>query len=134
MEKDLIKIFNKAKYVENENLVESIWQKIILRNKRIIRVKIFMFSLLGITSIIGIIPAFKAMLSDLTQSGVYEYVSLAFSNNGVIFSYWKEILLSVAEALPVMSIILSLSLVFVLFLSLKNATKEIIKGQLSLSF
>ena len=133
MEKELIKAFHKAKYKEGSNLAENIWHNIVVYNKRITRIKLWVFSLAGFTSLIGLIPAWKTLSTDLAQSGLYEYVSLAFSSGGSILSYWKEFALSMAESLPTMSIILSLSLVFILFLSLKYAMRQIIRGQLLLS-
>ncbi len=134
MEKELIKAFNKARYEENPNLADNVWHNIVLRNKRITRLKLWAFSSIGFISLIGFIPAWQKLSSDMTQSGFYEYFSLAFSNGGSILSYWRELLLSIAESLPMTSIILSFSLVFVIFLSFKYATKQIIKNQLSLSF
>jgi len=134
MEKELVKAFHKARYEEKPDLAENIWHNIVIRNKRIIRFKLWTFSFIGFTSLIGLIPAWKALSSNLAQSGFYEYLSLIFSNSGSVLSYWKELAFSIAESLPMMSIILSLSLVFILFFSIKYATKQIIRGQLSLSF
>jgi hypothetical protein len=134
MEKGLMEAFHKAKYEGKSGLAENIWHGIAARNKHIARIKLWAFSFTGIASLAGLIPAWKILSSDLAQSGLYEYFSLVFSSGGSVFSYWRELSLSIAESLPTMSIILSLSLVFVLFLSLKYASKQIIKGQLSLSF
>jgi hypothetical protein len=129
MEKELKRAFYKAKYEEND-LAKNVWQKIIIRNKRIARLKLWAFSFVGLASLAGFIPTLKELSSDLAQSGVYEYLSLAFSNSSSILSYWKELAFSIAESLPIVSIILSLSFVFVFFLSLKYVVKQIIKNQL----
>ncbi|KKP87448.1 MAG: hypothetical protein UR91_C0048G0002 [Candidatus Nomurabacteria bacterium GW2011_GWC2_35_8] len=134
MEKRLIKAFQKAKYQMNVNLPENIWQAIVLRDKCINRIKLWAFSAIGVSSFIGLVPVFRIMLKDLTQSGFYEYFSLAFSSNGLIITYWKDFLLLLAESLPIMSIIMFLMLIFIFLLSLKYITKQIIKGQLALSF
>jgi hypothetical protein len=134
MEKELKKAFYKAKYEGKPDLSLNIWNSIVVRNKRITRIKLWVFSFIGFSSLVGLIPAWKVLSNDLTQSGLYEYFSLVFSSGTSIFSYWKELSLSIAESLPIISIILSLSLVFILFLSLKYVTKQIIKNQLSLSF
>jgi hypothetical protein len=136
MEKELIRAFHKAKYEGKPDLAENIWHNLVRRDKQIVRLKLWAFSFAGLISFLGLIPAWKALLSNLTQSGVYEYFSLIFSNGSSVLSYWKELALSIAESLPLMSIILSLSLVFILFLSLKYVTRQIIKNQslLSLSF
>jgi len=133
MEKELKEAFHKAKYQENSNLTESVWHNIVVRNKRIIYIKLWVFSLTGFASLIGLIPTWKTLSIDLAQSGLYEYFSLAFSSGSAILSYWKEFTLSIAESLPTTSIMLSFSLVFILFLSLKYVTRQIIRGQVLLS-
>ena len=131
MEKELAKAFHKAKYEQNRDLALNIWQNIMKHDKRVLRIKLWVFSSIGLLSFVGIIPAFKMLLADLSQSGLYEYFSLIFSSGNSIFSYWKELILSIAESLPTMSIVLTFSLVFILFLSIKYAVKQIIKGQSS---
>jgi hypothetical protein len=71
---------------------------------------------------------FKILINDFTQSGFYEYLSLAFSTKGLLFSYWKEFAFSLAESLPTMSIVLSLALLFIFFLSLRYVMKQIINN------
>lgn len=128
MEKELKKAFNKAKYEEKSDLALAVWDNINIQNKRIMSFKLWAFSSISLASLIGLIPAFKNLSSELTQSGIYDYFSLLFSNNGSISYYSKELAFSIAESLPTMSIVLSLSLVFILFLSLKFTTKQIIKS------
>jgi hypothetical protein len=134
MEKELKKAFLKAKYEENSDLADNIWQNITIQDKRMARMKLWAFSLTGLFSFVGLFPAIKSLLSDLSQSGFYEYLSLAFSSSGSIMSYWREFALSLAESLPTMSIILSFSLILIFLFSLKYATKQIIRNQLSLAF
>lgn len=128
MDIKLTKIFQKAKYEENSILAQNIWLTIIKREKRNTRIKLWIFASMSITSIAGLLPVVKILLNDLSQSGFYEYASLLFSDGGTILSYWKEFAFSLAESLPAMSIILSLSLIFILILSLKNFIKQIINN------
>jgi len=74
------------------------------------------------------------LANEFSKSGFYEYLALMFSSNGEITSYWKELTLSMAESLPVMAIIYTLFLIFILFLSAKYVTKQIIKNQSVLSY
>ncbi|MFA6524580.1 MAG: hypothetical protein WC264_03425 [Candidatus Paceibacterota bacterium] len=128
MEKELIKAFNNAKYQLDTNLTENIWHTIIKREKHIKRFKLSIFSIIGISSLAGMIPAFNMLLKDFSQSGFYEYVSLLFNGNA-LSTYWKELTLSLAESLPTINIILSLSLVFVFFLSVRFVAKQIINNK-----
>ena len=133
MQKKLKEIFLKASLIAKDNLADDSWQAIIKYEKQSIRIKLWAFSLISLTSFIVLIPVLKTMLSNFSQSGFYEYLSLVFSSGGLIISYWRDFLTSLAESLPVMSIALSLTLIVILFMSLKYVTREIIKGQLILS-
>ncbi|MFA6257569.1 MAG: hypothetical protein WC671_00985 [Candidatus Paceibacterota bacterium] len=128
MQNKLTKIFQKAKYEGNSDLTQDIWHTIIKREKRDTKIKFWAFASMGFTSFVGLVPAVKILINDFTQSGFYDYFSLLFSNSEVVFSYWKELGFSLAESLPTMSITLTLSLVFILILSLKNLTKQIINN------
>ncbi len=75
------------------------------------------FSFLGSLSafsFVGIIAALMNLVQGFTQSGFYGYVSLAFSDVTVVTTYWKELLFSLAESLPVIGLALFLlaSIVF----------------------
>ena len=130
MEKDLEKVFQKAKYEPEENLSKNIWATIVLSDRHATRIKLCTFSFTGLVSLIGLFPAFKILFGDLAHSGFYEYSSLIFSDGGAIISYWREFIFSLLESLPIMSIIFSLALILILFLSLKYLTKQIIKNKL----
>jgi len=142
MNKELIKIFQKSLTPPPENSPSLIWEKILKREKRLARTRLSIFSIVGTVSFLGLIPIFKILLKDLAKSGFYEYLSIAFSNGGTLSLYWKELSFSLTEALPVISILETASLVFVFFLSLHYILKQIIRptqqksrlGQLSLSF
>ncbi|MES2023686.1 MAG: hypothetical protein V4439_03305 [Patescibacteria group bacterium] len=133
-EQKINRAFGNAKYEPENGLILSIWNTISTREKRIAKVKFWAFSALGVVSLAGFVPVFKALVSDFAQSGFYEYLSLAFGSGGSVSLFWKELALSIAESLPVFSIILLLGVVFIFFLSVRYAMKEIIRGQLSLSF
>jgi len=127
MEKELIKAFNNAKYQLNTNLTENICKTIIKREKRIKYFKLSIFSIIGISSLTGMIPAFNMLFKDFSQSGFYEYISLLFNGN-TLSAYWKELIFSLAESLPTMNIVLSFSLIFVFFLSIRFVAKQIISN------
>ena len=103
MQEKLTKIFQKAKYEPSPILASTVWDAIIARDKRVIRFKLWIFSFMGFASLLGLVPVFKILLNDLTQSGFYEYFSLIFSDGGSMLAYWKELFLSLAESLPIFS-------------------------------
>jgi len=128
MEKDLKKAFQNMTFEPKESLGDDIWLNIIAREKRSTRVKLYIFSVVSFLSVLGLIPALEALFNQFTQSGFYEYFSLIFSSGSNLFSYWKELVLSLAESLPIMNIIFSFSLVFIFLLSLRYVLKQIINS------
>ena len=134
MEKDLKKAFQNLIVEPKDGLVDDVWHQIVVREKRSTRIKLYLFSSAGLLSILGFIPALKALFDGFTQSGFYEYFSLVFSSGSNLFSYWKELGLSLIESLPVLNIIFTFSLVFIFLLSIRYVIKQIInQGQLSFS-
>jgi len=133
MNKSLKSVFQKTIDEPNRELAFNIWEKLLIRNKKITYFKIGAFSVFGTLSLVGLVPTINTLAVEFSKSGFYEYLSLLFSNNGELASYWKELTFSLAESLPVTEIIYTLLLVFVLFLSIKFVTKQIIKNRLVLT-
>ncbi len=129
MENNIKKVLASARYKPKHDLGAKIWHELIIKEKRNTYFKITSFSLLGLGSILGFISMFKTLMTDFTESGFYEYLSLAFSKGGIFSSYWKELIFSLAESLPTMNIAISLTLIFIFFLSLKYLSKQIINNK-----
>src|SRR5882724_3294214 len=121
MEQKLAKIFKSIRYRPESDRTEEIWQAIVSYEKRTTRFKLLFFSFFGFVSLIALVPAVGKLLSDFSQSGFYEYLSLAFSNSGSVITYWKDFVSLLAESLPVLSIVLLLGLIFVFLISAKYA-------------
>lgn len=128
MEENLKNSLKKAGYFPETDLANKIWHNILVRDRRIAYLKLASFSFVGIASLVGLVPMFKILANDFTQSGFYEYLSLAFSKGGLFSSFWKEFIFTLAESLPTMSIIFSLTLLFIFFLSLYFIIKQIINN------
>ena len=127
----LTKIFQKAAYKPSPNLAPTIWSTIITYDKRVTRFRLWVFSFVGLTSMVGLIPAVKELLSDFALSGFNEYFSLIFSSSGSVLSYWKEWVFSLAESMPITSIILTFSLLFICFFSLRHLMRQVGRNQLN---
>ena len=114
MDQNLKKAFKNAKY-EPQNgisigILNSINNKLSLRN----RVKLWIYASVSTVSFIGLFPMFKYLAGEFVSSGSYDYFSLLYSDGGsVMTSYWKDFTLSLVESLPLTSMILTLSLVFI---------------------
>lgn len=131
MEKQLVKIFQAAKYESAINLPDKIWRAIAVREAKTSKIKLWVLSFIGLFSLVGLVPAFQMLFRDFTQSGFSEYFSLLFGG-GSLASYWRELALSLAESLPALSIIATLSLFFIFFLSMRYLMKQVDKNQLAL--
>ena len=134
MEQKLQRVFRQARYEDRENITQNIWQVIVAHEKRTARKKLIFTYTVDLLSLSLLVPVLKILINDLSKSGFYEYLSLTFSNGGIISSYWKEFMFSLAESLPIISIILTLTLVFIFCLSLRYTIKQITGNKLSLSF
>jgi hypothetical protein len=133
MTKSLENILKKAICEPEIDLEEKILSCINRRNNKINNFKIYFFYILGFLSIISIVPAINLLISDFTSSGLYEYSILIFSNTETVFSMGKEYLLILLESLPILSLIITLSITFLLLISIKNITKRISRNQLRLA-
>ncbi len=136
MKDKLTKAFKNSAYEPNQDLERLVWGSIIKRDKRNAQFKLWAFGLVGFASLTGLIPALKILFTDMARSGFYEYFSLIFSDTRSVIFYWKELSFSLAESLPIISIVSALSLLFICFLSLKYLMKQVNRGQLisSLTF
>jgi len=133
MGENLKKYFINAKYKPQEALAHNVWVKIVTHEKRILHLKIWIFSTAGVLSLAGLVPAVKALATSFSNSGFYEYLSIAFSSNGSISSFWQELSYSIAESLPVINILFTFALIFILFLSMRYVMKQFIKVNYSLA-
>ena len=133
MAKNLKELFYKIKTEPPRDLPFVIWQKIVKRNKKIFILKVGIFSFVGLSSLFGTFFAFSNLTNNISNSGIYEYTSLLFSKNSGVTLYWRELAFSIAESMPVVEIIYVLSLIFILFISIRYIAKQINNNQLVLS-
>ena len=71
------------------------------------RAKVYLFAYASIIplSVLGIVLSFRYMSEGFYQSGFYEYLSLLFSGDSAIYVYWKELLLSLIDSMPIIGMI-----------------------------
>ncbi len=87
------------------SLREKIMLRIAREEKSVMRKKAFIFGF-------GTIASLAVMIREvylLAHSGFYEYASLLFSGDASILSLWKELSLSLAETIPIFTVILFLA-------------------------
>ena len=124
MEQNLQKLFKKAIYQPESRLSGDIFSLIQFKKAKVSKYKKISYFCLGILSLSGSVFSIKGLIDQSTQLGFYEYLSLAFSDGGVIANYWKEYTLSLVDSLPVASLGLSFFLLFVLFISIRGISYQ----------
>jgi len=124
VEQNLQKLFKNASYLPESRLGDDIWSVIESKNKRITKMKTFGYTFLCVLSLFGSVFSIKSLIEQFTKLGFFEYLSLAFSDSGVLATYWKEYTLTLVNSLPLFSLVLSFSLLFVLFISIQRASYQ----------
>ncbi|HUC88751.1 MAG TPA: hypothetical protein VMR49_01840 [Candidatus Paceibacterota bacterium] len=124
MKKNLYIIFKQAIYYPENQLSDDIFRAINNKEAKSAKIKLWIYSSAVALSLAGLIPAIKDLSLQFSNSGFYEYLSLAFSSNGSIISYWKEFMLSLADSLPVESLMFSLLLLFIFFISTRLVMRQ----------
>ncbi len=115
------------RYIEPaRDLKERVLARIHIEEKQATRRQVVFSGILSIMSFAGAIPALLFLLRSASESGFYEYMSLALTDLGPSSVYWKELLFSLAESAPVLAGALFLSAVALFIWSL---TKTISTSQ-----
>jgi hypothetical protein len=124
MEQNLQKLFKQAVYQPESRLSGQVLSFIEAKGSLITKWKRFGYLSVSVLSLSGSVFAVKSVIEQFTTTGFYNYLSLAFSDSGIVATYWKEYILSLVDSLPVMSLALSFFLLFVLFISIKRASHQ----------
>jgi hypothetical protein len=88
----------------NENLKNSIIIKIKKEEMKRAMYKIVFSSFVSFASVSMAIIFAINIVKDAYQSGIFEYLSLLFSDGMSLVSYWQSYAMSIVESLPVFQI------------------------------
>ncbi|MCL5094093.1 MAG: hypothetical protein M1355_03110 [Patescibacteria group bacterium] len=107
-----------------------LYEKVIKRIERESRIEevkkqLFIFLMIFIISLLAFIPAFSYFQKEISQSEFREFVSLAISDSRILISYWRELIFSLAETLPVSSSMSALSSLLIMLISLNFIIRDI---------
>ncbi len=106
-------------------LLDKILTRIHKEERILVLRRIILFSTTLIISIIGFIPSFKILASDLSQSGFINFLSLIFSDFSSVATYWQSFSMILLETLPAVSLAIFLAVLLILFQSIKSLTKNV---------
>ena len=131
VDNDLKEAFKKVKYHPEYRLSDDIWRSIENYQNKRRQIKFWTYSGVGAISLIGFISSLLNLLEQFSNSGFYNYFSLIFSSDGYLTFYWKELALSIINSLPIISLMFSFLLIFILFVSIKHIIRQFkFRGQL----
>ena len=107
-------------YIEPpKDLFEKIVKRIHREERILVFKKIIIFSITLIAAIAGFAPTLKFFLSDLSQSGFFNFFSLAFYDFSAVMAYWQSFAMILLETLPTLSLLLFLAVLLTFLQSLK---------------
>jgi len=110
MEKEYKKLINQLKDIEvTEQVRKRILVWINMAEKRRLRIRLAIFGTSTIVSFSLSYLAIVYLVGKIQESGFWQYLSLFFSGDGVVYTYWKELTYSLIESLPVVGVIASLA-------------------------
>ena len=89
-----------------KGLGARILERINVEEKRLVRIRTWAFGSEAIASFGLSLWAVIYLIKSAQESGFFQYLSLIFSENGAALAYWRELSLSLAESLPVVSFII----------------------------
>ncbi len=127
MRKDYEKLFTHLKPQEPPaGLLGKIMARI-HEEERLMSIKkrFILFSITVLISTGALIPAMNAFQEEFAQSGLTQFLSLLFSDLGVVLASWQEFGLAVLESLPITSITALLFIFLVFLWSLKHLVQAI---------
>jgi hypothetical protein len=124
VEQNLQKLFKQASYQPDSRLSGDVWSLIESKNTQIAKLKTLGYMSLSVLSLSGSVLSIKSLIEQATKLGFFDYFSLAFSDSGVMATYWKEYTLSLADSLPMASLALSIFLLLILVISIRNASYQ----------
>ena len=94
------------------------------REERLLSLKrVILFSFGIILPLTAFFPVLRGIIADISGSGLIQYISLVFSDTGVVMASGGDYLLSIVESLPVLGITELLVIIFVFLGSLRLAAK-----------
>lgn len=123
-EESLRQCLKQVKYDNKPSLSGDIWNAVVARDVFMSKVKLWAYGASAVLSAMCLVFIVRDLSYQFTQSGFYEYVSLAFSDTSSVIVYWREFLSSIADSLPLIDLIPSFILMFVILVSMRNITNQ----------
>jgi hypothetical protein len=108
-----------------KDLLEKIIKRIHKEERILVLRKTILFSATLAVSMFALIPTFKILLSDFSQTGFINFSSLLFSDFYAVMSHWQSFAIVLLETLPIISLALFLAVILTFLQSLKSLSKNV---------
>jgi len=92
-----------------KGLHELILVRINIEEKCLVKIRTWIFGSSTAVSFGLSLWAVVYFIKSVNETGFWQYFSLIFSENGAMLAYWRELTLSLAESLPIVSLIIFLT-------------------------
>lgn len=123
MENILKRILRESRFLPNNRNLEGILFSAIEQKLRFLhRIKLFSYGAIGISATVLLALQGIYTYAGTFSSPKYNLLQTLLSEDlGTLFMFWKEILYLVLESIPVMSICITLGLLLMAIVSLRNS-------------
>jgi hypothetical protein len=101
-----------------------IMERIARLEQRVVILRRSLFFLLASFFAAAFVPATTALVGEFSDSSFLSYVSLLASDRDIALSFSQEFFLSLVESLPLMTITLVLSLIFIFLAAMEFINKK----------
>jgi len=91
-----------------EDLLGRILDRIAYAERRAARVRLVIFASFSFMFVSALVPAFLYMLAEFERSAFYTYLSLLFSDAGILAGSWQDFAFTLFESAPIIGIALVL--------------------------
>jgi hypothetical protein len=109
-----------------KNLASRVLARIENEEKRLTKIRAWAFGGSSVVSFSLSLWAVVYLIKSAVATGFGQYLTLIFSENGIALAYSRELSLSLAESLPLTSLILFLAAIGFFIWSLTKATSPLI--------
>lgn len=95
------------------------------QRKRVLRARIVSFGSISIIAAVVLVFSLGELQKEIAQSGFTNFISILFSDWGIVSIYWKEFAISLLESMPIFGIAAVLGSILLFLASLKIFTRDI---------
>ncbi len=121
MQTKLQKLLNESRFTPHTDLENTLFVNVQKKIRIIMRIKLASYFTIGILSSISLVFYLNALYVDLSNSGAYNYLHLIVGEDvNTLLLISKEMLYAILESIPMMSITLSLGLLFMVMISING--------------